>query len=904
MVVGKFLERVSARFATGAATEHSYRSALEELFEAAAADVTALNEPKRVACGAPDLIITRNGLPVGHCEAKDIGVDLRVLNSANAAQKARYLKALPNLVYTNGLDFEFYRSAELIRRVTIGRLNADGIAALPEQFEVLHTQLKSFAAERPQTISSAKRLAELMAGKAALIKDIMANALIADGEQLTELVGQYQGFRKHLIHDISREEFADIYAETIAYGMFAARLHDTSMDTFTRVEALSLLPKSNPFLRNLFAYIAGPTLDERLIWVVDELADVFQACDVHALMKDFGKFTARNDPFLHFYETFLTEYNPSKRKARGVWYTPEPVVNFIIRAVDTVLKDEFGIAGGLADDSKILIDWDTGQGAKIKKSVHRVQILDPATGTGTFLAEVVKQISTNVKGVAEGIWSNYVEEDLIPRLHGFELLMASYAMCHLKLDMMLTDLGYKPSASQPRLGVYLTNSLEEGETVSQDLFAQWLANEAREASSIKRQVPIMCIVSNPPYSGNSANRGAWISDLMVSYKKEPGGKLRLNERNSRFINDDYVKFIRFSEHMINKNGEGVLGFITNHGYLDNPTFRGMRWHLQSSFDKIYILDLHGNTKKKELAPGGLPDKNVFDIRQGVAIIIAVKHRAKTKAGALAEVYHSDLWGTREAKYEALWSNGLNDTPWTRCSASGPMHYFVPKDFDAEESYRRGFSVAALMPERVLGFQTHRDGFAIAATLDEARKRVAELRDPTVPDELLRQRYNLRDNRDWALAKQRQLIRGRTDWEAGFTKCLYRPFDIRFCHLSYTTMDYPRTEIIQNVLGKDNLCLLIPRQLSLEGYRHALVTNLPAESCAVSNKTKEQNQVLPLYLYPTKAPSRLRKRSTSILIYSKESASWSEVAFRMRLRSSIMFTACCSVLSMPRSSEHS
>jgi len=332
-------------------------------------------------------------------------------------------------------------------------------------------------------------------------------------------------------------------------------------------------------------------------------------------MQGFGKLTGRNDPFLHFYETFLAAYNPAKRKARGVWYTPEAVVNFIVRAVDEVLQTEFGLPDGLADTSKITIDWDTGQADKkgkpivTRKEVHRVQILDPATGTGTFLAEVIKRIAPKVKTVAEGMWSGYIERDLIPRLHGFELLMASYAMCHMKLDMILTELGYLPSSTPPRLGVYLTNSLEEGERDVRDLFmAQWLTREAREASTIKRQTPIMCVLGNPPYSGESSNKGDWIMGLMEAYKKEPGGRQKLQERNPKWINDDYVKFIRLAEHLIAKNGEGVLGFITNHGYLDNPTFRGMRWHLLNTFDTLYVLDLHGNSKKKEVAPGGQPDK--------------------------------------------------------------------------------------------------------------------------------------------------------------------------------------------------------------------------------------------------------------------------------------------------------
>ena len=475
----------------------------------------------------------------------------------------------------------------------------------PEEYDRLEHLLREFIAQKPQAITSVHTPAEMMAGKAILIKDVLFKVLREDKEFRSDLGGQYKAFREHLIHDIKLEEFADIYAETIAYGMFAARLHDTMLSTFSRHEALELLPKSNPFLRNLFSCVAGPNLDDNIRWIIDDLANVFQASNVAALMKDFGTLTERKDPFLHFYEDFLAAYNPSKRKKRGVWYTPEPVVNFIVRAVDEVLLTEFKVADGLADTSKVTIDFDTGQndakGKPItqKIQVHRVQILDPATGTGTFLAEVIKQVAPRVKETAGGMWSDYIERDLIPRLHRFELLMASYAMCHIKLDMTLKELEYRPSKTPPRLSVYLTNSLEEGDRDVRDLFmAQWLTREAKEANVIKRDKPIMCVIGNPPYSSASSNNGEWAKNLIAPYKKEPGGKVKLKERNSKWINDDYVKFIRFAEHMISKTGEGVLGFITNHGYIDSPTFRGMRWHMMQRFDKIYGLDLHGNSKKK------------------------------------------------------------------------------------------------------------------------------------------------------------------------------------------------------------------------------------------------------------------------------------------------------------------
>lgn len=516
--IGSYFEEIRRVYATGQATEHSYRPALEKLFKSISPEVEAINEPKGVKVGRPDFVFVREAgknaqITVGHCEAKDVGLDInpKSMNDFNKAQHGRYVKALPNLIYTNGLDFAFYKNGELARQISIGDLLM-GLQSKADQFPVQANQLQDFAAERLQTITSAEKLAEMMAGKAKLIKDILFNSLREDDDHNTDLVGQYQSFKKMLIHDLTSEDFSDIYAETVAYGMFGARLHDKTLENFSRAEALELMPKSNPFLRYLFTYIAGPNLDERIRRTIDELAEIFQATNLPLLFEDFGKFTQRNDPFIHFYETFLAEYSPAKRKARGVWYTPEPVVNFIVRAVDDVLKTEFGLSDGLADTSKVTVDWDTGQtkngkAITIKKEVHRVQILDPAAGTGTFLAEVIKQIAPKVKDVAEGQWSNYVEKELIPRLHGFELLMASYAMCHMKLDMMLTEMGYKPIANPPRMGVYLTNSLEEGDREIQDLFwAKPLSEEAKHANTIKRDMPIMCVIGNPPYNATSKKR--------------------------------------------------------------------------------------------------------------------------------------------------------------------------------------------------------------------------------------------------------------------------------------------------------------------------------------------------------------------------------------------------------------
>jgi predicted helicase len=509
MTTQQYITQLNQRYQLGNATEHTFRGDLQQLLESLVPSIQATNEPKRQACGAPDYILTKKDIPVGFIEAKDIGdKDLEgAKKTGNKEQFDRYKASLNNLFFTDYLEFHLYREGQFITKIAIAALRqAQGtdkfeIIALPENFATFENLIKDFCTHVGQNIKSSQKLAEMMAGKARLLAEVIEKALISDVEtaENSTIKDQMEAFRQILIHDISPKGFADVYAQTIAYGMFAARLHDVSLETFSRQKAAELIPKSNPFLKKLFGYIAGLDLDDRIKWIVDSLVEIFLACDVSEILKNYGKTTQMEDPIIHFYENFLAEYDPALRKSRGVWYTPAPVVNFIVRAVDEVLKTEFGLAEGLADTSKTKIKVNTqGKNKAVEHEVHRVQILDPATGTGTFLAEVVKHIHQKFEG-QKGIWSNYVETNLLPRLNGFELLMASYAMAHLQLDLLLTQTGYKSTQNQ-RLRVYLTNSLEESHPDTGTLFASWLSNEANEANHIKRDAPVMCVIGNPPYS--------------------------------------------------------------------------------------------------------------------------------------------------------------------------------------------------------------------------------------------------------------------------------------------------------------------------------------------------------------------------------------------------------------------
>jgi len=853
-----YLATIAATAATGKATEHSYRAAVEALFHRLYPKLEITNEPRRQACGAPDFVVQRQGVPLGYIEAKDLGKDLNA--DEFREQFNRYRRSLDNLLITDYLHWQLWQRNELVLEVRIGDYQkGQPVKPQPQDYPAFTELLQVFVSAQGQRIGSAETLAQLMADKARLLQYVLLQALTHPEVQLSpsglttatagSLESQYEAFRQMLIHDLTHEQFADIYAQTIAYGLFAARLHDATPDTFSRQEALNLVPASNPFLRKLFSYVAGTDLDERVVWIVDALAELFRSADVAALLAGFGQSTQMTDPFLYFYETFLGRYNPALKKSRGVYYTPQPVVRFIVRAVDEVLRRDFGLAEGLADTAKTTVEVTvpeiknnkaTGKSVKTKKEVARVQVLDPATGTGTFLAEVVRHIHASLGGGA-GFWNQYVEQHLIPRLHGFEIMMASYAMCHLKLSLLLGQLGYKSQQpTPPRLSVYLTNALEESHPDTHTLFASWLSDESNLANTIKRDAPVMVVLGNPPYSGHSSNNGEWISTLIQDYKKEPGGG-KLQEKNSKWLNDDYVKFMRLGQEHIERNGEGILAFITSNSYLDNPTFRGMRYNLLSTFDSIYIVDLHGNSKKKETALDGSKDENVFDIQQGVSIFIGVK-KPKTKTAKLATIWHRELFGSRLHKYSLLDdSNGLHDGI-KKIEPSAPYYFFVQTNHELQTEYNSGISLNDLFPRTLLGPNSHRDDFAIAFNLQEASARINDFENYSLSNELMNQKYLLKDNRDWSLAKARSAPSS----DKAPVKCLYRPFDDRFMLYGNYAFDYYRPLINDELLRKENLALIFTRQTK-EAFS-VFVTDKPVGQHKLVTPY-DGSYLSPLYLYP-------------------------------------------------------
>lgn len=699
MTFANYLNQVEAALKLGNATEHTFRGDLKSLLEVLQTGIVATNEPKRQKCGAPDYQVTKGSITLGYIEAKDVGVSLE--DTENGEQMGRYLPALENLILTDYLEFRWYVRGELRLKATLGRWNKkkgklERDSAGTAEVETL---LKSFLDQTPQAITAAQPLAERMAHLTHLIRDVVLGAIV-NKELSADLRDLWTAFEKTLVPNLKAEDFADMYAQTLAYGLFAARVNHKGPGRFDRVQAAREIPRTNPLLQKLFYTLTGPAMDdEPHIGFVDDLATVLEHADIGAILEDFGKKTGQGDPIFHFYETFLAAYDPEVRERRGVYYTPKPVVSYIVRSVDALLKKHFGLPGGLGDSSKV----QTPEGEK-----PRVLVLDPATGTGTFLYEVINLIRERYRSSGnKGMWGAYVQGHLLSALFGFELMMAPYAVAHLKLALQLAALDLpEPERSgmafelTGRLGVYLTNTLEDAEKEVTTLLGTMsaISEEAQAAARIKRELPIMVILGNPPYSGHSSNKGQWMDDLMKGVVRDPlsgkafkrnkkgrmmAGRVELNltgiskgervklehsyyelggkplgERNPKWLQDDYVKFIRWAQWRIQQTDSGVLAFITPHGYLDNPTFRGMRHSLMRTFDEIYVLDLHGNARKREVSPDGSADKNVFDIMQGVAIGLFVR-KPDGPANREATVYRADLWGTREDKYETLASSDVN-----------------------------------------------------------------------------------------------------------------------------------------------------------------------------------------------------------------------------------------------------
>jgi hypothetical protein len=853
-------------------TEHTGRAALEGLLnafalKAAGKRIAVQHEPKRVVDkGAPDFKVQRQGLILGYVETKAIGENLdKVLKSE---QITKYRSLSQNILLTDYLHFVWIKKDGLQRETLCHATDLGSARFRPREDRIAAVTklLEGFFSTAPEGIGRAQQLALALATRSRLLRDYLGEELVRQQRDHKEgrLYGLFQIFRDQVFHELTLQEFADAFAQMLAYGLFLARLNSES-HAVTLHNAREYVPGSFRLIRELVDFLTELEKTEYrdVRWVVEEVLSIVNSLDLPSIHEDLSfrrrkaisrKIRAADeeehrlferDPFIYFYEDYLRAYDKETRKSRGVYYTPPPIVNFIVRAIDDILKETFGIRDGLADH-------------------RRVTVLDFACGTATFVLEIFQRIFDNIGGVDSGRADLIVREHFLKNIFGFEYLIAPYTIAHLKLSQYLQDQKH-PLKGDERLQIFLTNTLEPIEPLK-NLLLPAVSAEVEAAQAVKEK-PILVITGNPPYSGHSKNKGAWITAAIDEYKytwekTEDGLNERkpLGERNPKWLQDDYVKFIRFAqmkmdgfsfrtlapdgkpiEHSVPGVANGIVAVITNHSWLDNPTFRGMRQSLMRSFEQIYVLDLHGSAKKNEQASDGSKDENVFDIKQGVAISLFVKH-----PGSERGVWRGDLWGKRLEKYTAVAESTLNSTRWLTLRPAAPFYLFTHQDPVLRNEYQQYQRLTDVFPINVLGFQTHRDAFAISFTEAEMKQKLKELSDTKISDDELERRYDLKSSRNWSLSDARAALR--KGQATPPQRVAYRPYDKRWAEFSDLTMDRPRRELLDHVAGKANITLLVPRGIGTDNWRHAFIADIPANDCVISNRSREANQVFPLWRY--------------------------------------------------------
>lgn len=810
-IIKSYTKAVNKKYSSGEASELTYRTPLENfLYDIFDGKYDIMGEKKLMLCGKPDIAIVKDRVTIAVFETKDIGKGDLDGKGKNQEQFDRYKQAINHIVFTDYIDFHFYENGELKETICIGSQKKDKIEFDQIKIEELIASIRKFVPNGAPEIRSTKLLADLMARKAKLMCETITqvlndNTINDDAKGL--LISTYNEIKDGLIQGIDIKGFAKIYSQTVAYGLFAARLNDTTPNDFSRAEAAELIPKTNRLLRGIFNNLAGNNIHENISWIVDDLVNMFSKTE---LMKMFEKEIKKDrDPLVHFYEDFLTAFDPEDKKNRGVWYTPIEIVRFIVKSVDVLLRNKMDVVDGLANSE--LVPNRTVEGNEL---VPKVQTLDPATGTGTFLAEVINLVSEEY-GNGSMLWQKFVHENLLKRLYGFEIQMASYTVAHIKVDMVLRRTKYKIKDSD-HFGICLTDSLRRNIGKGDSNTGYWISREQEEANRIKAQCPIMVMIGNPPYNGESKNKGKEIEKLVSAYKLEPG-RNDLTIPDAKWVNNDYVKFIGLAQQFIHENNGGIIGYINANSYLESLTFRGMRYQLLKEFDEIYIINLHGDSKTRETSLRGEKEENVFQIQPGVCINLFVKKQlAEDEVRAddhMAEVYYTDVYGSRKNKLALLNENDVSTLNFRKVELNTPMYFFVPIDFSYEEEFYDGFSPDELFTIGGVGICSKRDKIAFQKTEEQIRKVICDFSE--MSEKELKEKYDIRtESRDQKVLYAQNNVKSFGMKTQYFKKALYRPFDFQYTYFTNKSkgfLAYPVYDIMRHLIHEDakkNLALIL------------------------------------------------------------------------------------------------
>lgn len=814
-------------------SEHTFRTYFQNFLidfekQFSKRDLLIKHEPLNVGnYGRPDFKITTNYLlTIGLIETKKIGDNL--IDILKSDQIIKYSELSENIILTDYLNFYLLKNGEVVRYVNLFTefdLSKKKFKVSESNISQLTNLLIEFFSAEPETIVTVDDLAKKLSHKAIFLREFSKENLATYKESSTNrLYAMYEVFRDTLLPSLETDYFSDIYAQTITYGLFLGGLNcNSTKDELNRYTAYSLMPNSFSLIKELFHNLDD--FPKEVVWALDEILTILKVTDYAAIKHEFAEYRNKEkgfrDPFIYFYEDFLKQYDKTQRELRGVYYTPESVVSYIIRSIEEILKDTFGLKEGYIND--------------------RVTVLDFACGTGTFLLNVFKQAleKANIYGDKSFI-SKLLNDKLIKRFYGFELMVAPYVVAHLKISEFLKEQGCEIFEGN-RLSVYLTNTLSNNEPKPFP-FMPHLSFESKEANR-KKNEDVLVVVGNPPYSGHSANKGALIDDFVKDYFISDGKPLK--ERNPKWLNDDYVKFIRFAQWKMSKLEQGVVGIITNHSYLDNPTFRGMRESLLNSFNEIYIIDLHGNSKKLEKSPDGSPDQNVFEIQQGVSIAIFVKTELKPKN---CKIFYKDIYGNKEAKKSYLDSIVKSTTDWEEIYPDKPYYLFKPQNKKLRKQYNKLLSINDIFDKSSVGVVTARDNFTIDFNKEKLWKRIDEFRNLKIDDYDIRRLFNLKDNSKFKLSESRKNINSYDikTYNSKFSQINYRPFDIRFIYYDDNVIERMRKDIMVN-LQQDNIALISSRIVKYQYFAQCFISKYINDASHLATNTASSSYCFPLYI---------------------------------------------------------
>ncbi len=864
-------------------TEHSHRSSLQQLIQSVAdSSIRVLHEPKRTGkFGAPDFKITHTESIVGYIENKKIEENLD--NTLKSEQIKKYQALSDNILLTNYIEWIWLKNGNVQQREALcfqtdiedkrKKLN-------PEKVLVVEKLIKSFLSQAPKAISSTKKLAEALAKRAKMLKEILLDVLEIQKEEENRqglLYQLFETFQSFVFQELTIEEFADTFAQNLVYGLFLAKLN-ANKNSINLYNAKKYIPSSFSLIRELVNFLDELDNEDYLSakWIVEEVLTIMNNLDLKAIKNSLsfakGEKDVDNDniiikdPYVYFYEDFLAAYDKKLRKAKGVYYTPPPVVNFMVRTINDILKNTFKIKNGLAN----------------RKSVT---LLDFATGTGTFLIEVLQQIFEQL-GKNSGKKDLLIKEHILKNIFGFEYLLAPYTITHLKLSQFLRDNGYELEG-QERLQIFLTNTLAPIDLQQKIPLLPALTEESKQAQKIKDR-PILVITGNPPYSRKSKNNDPWIVNLVNSYNYVDGRK---SQERQNWYRDDYIKFIRFAQHKMDEVNEGVVAIITNHTFLLNVTMPGIRQSLLESFNQIYIVNLNGSSRLEADIPKDYnKDENVFDqIQQGVAISFFIKRKGLKRA-----LYYTDFWGSRKDKYLRCLDANIQSIDWVELKPKSPDYYFIPRDETHQAHYETFYSIKDIFKVYSLPLMTGRNPVTTRLTKNELKDVLKIFTEND--EEKIRELLSCgKDSRDWKISNAKRDIISTKASEDYIREIAWRLFDTRFTYYTGKSRGFhasPSVNVCKHMLY-NNIGLLLPRQISKSTFRHVFCTRLIPEMCAISSATKEQNQLFPLYTYSITESGTNREEN-----FTKDFRAFIDKKYRKKINSEQIFGYIYAILHSP------